>query len=178
VKRLLFLLFCMFVALAQPQAQARAAKPDPQPGVAPMRVTIVRSDEPGCEPYCAEWISAEGKINAGTPGEFRRALQKMGARNLPVFIHSGGGLIPAALEIGRMLLARKLNIIVTGTPARRGRRRASRWASPRPSTRAALRPARLFWRRAPSGLCRRSVLSACTAPRPSAPRCACCGDTA
>lgn len=80
-----------------------------------MSVVIARSAEPGCEPYCAQWIAAQGKITAATPGEFRRALRQMGARDLPVFIHSGGGLIPAALQIGRMLRARKLDIHVSGT---------------------------------------------------------------
>ena len=80
-----------------------------------MRVTIARSAEPGCEPNCAQWIAAQGRITAGTPAEFRRALKQLGARNLPIFIHSGGGLIPAALEIGRMLRARNLAIHVSGT---------------------------------------------------------------
>ena len=30
----------------------------------PMQVTFVRSSQPGCEPNCPEWISAQGSVNA------------------------------------------------------------------------------------------------------------------
>ena len=113
--RRLFLVMAVWIAalaLAPAVARERPAFKDTNP---PMRVLIVRSAEPGCEPFCAEWISAQGRITAGTPGEFRRALKKLGARQLPVFIHSGGGLVPAALEIGRMLRERKIDIHVAGT---------------------------------------------------------------
>lgn len=112
MRRLLIVMAVWAAALAPAMARERPAFRDTNP---PMRVLIVRSAESGCEPFCAEWISAQGRITAGTPGEFRRALKKMGARQLPVFIHSGGGLIPAALEIGRMLRARKIDIHVSGT---------------------------------------------------------------
>jgi len=84
-------------------------------GLRPMQVRVVRSAEAGCEPACAEWISAEGDIVDATPGQFQKLLAGLGARKLPVFINSGGGSIEAAMSIGRMLRARALDVSVTHT---------------------------------------------------------------
>lgn len=84
-------------------------------GLRPMQVRIVRSAELGCEPNCAEWISAEGDIVDGTPALFQKVIASLGARKLPVFINSGGGSIEAAMAIGRLLRARALDVSVTHT---------------------------------------------------------------
>ena len=84
-------------------------------GLRPMQVRIVRSAELGCEPNCAEWISAEGDIVDATPGQFQKVIASIGARKLPVFINSGGGSIEAAMAIGRLLRARALDVSVTHT---------------------------------------------------------------
>jgi hypothetical protein len=80
-----------------------------------MRVAIVRHAEPGCEPNCPEWIAAAGRIDATTPGAFRRALARMGKRKLPVLIDSRGGSVDDALAVGRMIRARGLDVAVTKT---------------------------------------------------------------
>ena len=77
---------------------------------APMRVVIVRSSSPSCEPLCPEWIAAEGEITGATPGAFSKVFKQMGKRKLPIIIRSPGGSIQAALEIGRMIRKRGLDV--------------------------------------------------------------------
>ena len=76
-------------ALAQPAG----AKPTAE---APMQVHLVRSAEPGCEPHCAEWIAAQGRIEAGSAARFRRALRRLGGRKLPVLVQAWdlAGFVP------------------------------------------------------------------------------------
>jgi len=80
-----------------------------------MRVIIVRSGETGCEPNCAAWISAEGRITAETPALFERAFAAMGRRKLPILVSSGGGVIESAIRIGRMIRDRHLDVAVSAT---------------------------------------------------------------
>lgn len=80
-----------------------------------MRVAIVRNAVSGCEPQCDEWISAEGKIDKTTLGVFRRVLKSLGVRKLPIFISSGGGDVDAAIEIGRLVRSKGLDVAVTKT---------------------------------------------------------------
>ena len=93
-----------------------AAKPiDPFRGMQPMRIVIARDSQPGCEPKCAEWISAEGDIVPETASAFHQALKRLGKRKLPIFISSPGGSIEAALAIGREIRARKLDVAIVRT---------------------------------------------------------------
>ncbi len=82
----------------------------------PMQVRIVRSAQPGCEPDCPEWISAQGKIMAGqTLYLFRSALRRLKGRKLPVFLHSSGGAVREALAIGRLIRTNGLDVAVMKT---------------------------------------------------------------
>lgn len=80
-----------------------------------MRFVIVRSNAPGCEPTCPEWISAEGTIEAGTPVLFKSTLKALGGRELPVVVDSPGGNVDAALMLGRLIRQNKLDIAVGKT---------------------------------------------------------------
>jgi hypothetical protein len=120
--RFLVFLLALFVALADGGAGLAAKKkknePPPQPKAiyeAPMTVVIVRNSVPLCEPNCPEWIAAEGEITDGTPAKFREAFKRMGKKQLPIVIRSPGGSINAALEIGRMIRKRKLDVAVGST---------------------------------------------------------------
>ena len=75
----------------------------------PMAFAVVRSAEPGCEPTCPEWISAEGAIVAATPARLKSLLKTLGGRKLPIVIWSPGGDVDAALALGRMIRQRKLD---------------------------------------------------------------------
>jgi hypothetical protein len=82
----------------------------------PMQVRIARSAQPGCEPDCAEWISAQGKIVADqTLHLFKSALRRLKGRKLPVFLHSGGGDVRGALAIGRLIRTYGLDTAVIKT---------------------------------------------------------------
>ena len=82
----------------------------------PMQVRVARSAQPGCEPDCAEWISAQGKIVAGqTLHLVKSALRRLQGRKLPVFLHSGGGDVREALAIGRLIRTYGLDTAVIKT---------------------------------------------------------------
>jgi hypothetical protein len=78
----------------------------------PMQFAVVRSNAPGCEPTCPEWISAEGAIVAGTPAQFKKVLKQIGGRRLPVVVSSPGGDVDAALTLGRTIRQNKLDVAV------------------------------------------------------------------
>jgi len=80
-----------------------------------MRVVVVRSARSDCEPQCPEWISAEGKIVAGTLTQFKRALAALGERKLPILVSSSGGSVQEALAIGRLIRARQMDVAVSKT---------------------------------------------------------------
>ena len=100
---------------------AAAAPPKPKPveppklTAVPMQVVIVRDSRPGCEPHCAEWISALGQITKETPAQFRRVFKALGAKKLPIFISSPGGAVDAAITIGRDIRKRGLDVAVERT---------------------------------------------------------------
>jgi hypothetical protein len=81
----------------------------------PMRVFLVRSAETGCEPHCAEWIAAQGKIETGSVDRFRKVFDQLGQRAVPILIHSPGGRVDAAMTIGRMIRKRQMDVIVART---------------------------------------------------------------
>ena len=101
-----------------PEAKALPAK-TPANGapadVPPMQVFIVRDANPGCEPDCAEWISAEGTVTGDTPAAFKRVFKQLGERKLPIFISSPGGQELAAFVIGRDIRKRGLAVAVERT---------------------------------------------------------------
>ena len=93
-------------------AETKKSEPDPD---APMRFVVVRSNAPGCEPTCPEWISAEGAISAKSPALLKAALKTIGRRNLPIVVNSPGGDVDAAIAMGRMIRKNKLDIAVGKT---------------------------------------------------------------
>jgi hypothetical protein len=100
--------------LSQAAGEAIERLPD-NPLEQPMLFSIVRSGAAYCEPNCPEWIYGEGQIVAGTPDAFRKVLKKVGDRKLPLLIVSPGGNVTAALEIGRMVRKRGIDVEVSAT---------------------------------------------------------------
>ncbi|RWM68571.1 MAG: hypothetical protein E5X83_30090 [Mesorhizobium sp.] len=103
-----------FLVMGHAAFAANTKKSTPDLGPT-MRFVVVRSDAPGCEPTCPEWISAEGSIEAGTPALFKRTLKALGGRKLPVVVDSPGGNVEAALALGRLIRKNKLDIAVGKT---------------------------------------------------------------
>ena len=95
---------------------ASAKKPQTAtPANIPMKVMIVRSADAGCEPQCAEWISAQGMIDGDTLAQFKKVLKALGPRKLPILIDSGGGVVDDSLAIGRLIRSKNLDVVVTKT---------------------------------------------------------------
>jgi hypothetical protein len=78
----------------------------------PMRFAVVRGGSPTCEPVCPEWIWAEGDIKRDTAARFKKFLKTVGDRKLPVIIHSAGGDVASAFEMGRLVRKRKLDVAI------------------------------------------------------------------
>lgn len=92
---------------AKKKKAKRSAAPDDA-----MTVVIMRSAFKKCEPNCPMWIFADGRITSGTPGRFRKVLKQVGDRKLPVLLRSPGGDVNAAMDIGRLIMAKKLDTVV------------------------------------------------------------------
>lgn len=86
-------------------------KKEPEPDRS-MQFAIVRGSSQLCEPNCPEWIWAEGEIRADTAKRFKKFLKTVGKRKLPVIIQSPGGDVDAALAMGRLIRANKLDVAV------------------------------------------------------------------
>lgn len=102
-------------AASSEAAVKKKEKPALSPYEMPMRIVIVRNNIPGCEPLCPQWISAEGQITQKTPAVFKKALARAQKLKLPIVITSTGGDVDAALSIGKMIRASRLDVVVGWT---------------------------------------------------------------
>ena len=78
-------------------------------------IKLVRLADAECEPACPEWVAIEGKIGTGAADELKAVLAETAKRKLPVFVDSGGGSVPEAMAMGRLIRARGLDVVVTRT---------------------------------------------------------------
>ena len=113
------LVAALIVSLA---ALASTPRVEPTPGpqatpsaALPMRFVRVRSDSLACRPDCPEWIAAEGRIVTGSTDALERTLKAAGNRRLPIVINSAGGSVRDAMEMGRLIRARRLAVVVAHT---------------------------------------------------------------
>ena len=123
LRRVLAVCLAVLISLAVGLEAGAAAKKKkkaapPAPAVvkpiydAPMRVVIVQTSGKHCKEECPQWIAAEGEITAATPGQFAKVFKQLGKRKLPVLIRSPGGSISHAMEVGRMIRKRGLDVAV------------------------------------------------------------------
>ena len=109
------------VALCAPAANAQSpapapppvkeAKPAPaqkDPPPPPIVFFVAKGEAHACGPGCSEWIAADGAFDPGAPARLRALLAKTARRKLPIYFHSPGGSVAAAMEIGRMMRAQKI----------------------------------------------------------------------
>jgi len=76
---------------------------------------LAHGEADACGPGCKEWIAAEGKIDAGAAQRLRRLLARLGRARPPIYLHSPGGLVTGALELGRLIRGQKLDVSVAHT---------------------------------------------------------------
>lgn len=103
-------------ARTRSRQKAKPVLADPmKPSVHSMDVAIVRSNEPGCEPNCPEWLSADGTIDQNSPHRLKKALARLGGRKLPLFINSPGGSVDDAIAMAAIIRAKGLDVVVART---------------------------------------------------------------
>ncbi|MBA8882121.1 hypothetical protein [Phyllobacterium myrsinacearum] len=109
------ILIALFLSLSLNRPVLAAKKPVKEPAVQSMRFAVVRMAVPTCEPGCPEWISASGTILGDTPAKLRKILKVMGKRRLPIIMESNGGNVDAAMEVGRVIRKRGLDVAIGKT---------------------------------------------------------------
>jgi hypothetical protein len=103
-------------AFGAPESAGAQSSPQGAPTILqPMRFVRVRSNDPACQPDCAEWISAEGRIEVGTAQSFARVIAELNGRRLPVLINSPGGSATDAIAMGRLIRAKRLAVALART---------------------------------------------------------------
>jgi hypothetical protein len=109
------LLACGLASAAVPAAAAPQASDTSLIRSQPMIFFVAKGEPNACGPGCSEWIAAEGAIDSDAPKRLRTFLTSLADRKLPIFFHSPGGLLPAALAIGRLLRGREMTAGVSRT---------------------------------------------------------------
>ena len=84
---------------------AKESKPAPPP---PIVFFVAKGEAHACGPGCSEWIAADGAFDAGAPARLRALLAKTAKRKLPIYFHSPGGSVPAAMDVGRIMRVQKI----------------------------------------------------------------------
>ena len=70
---------------------------------------VAKGERDVCGPGCSEWIAAEGRFEGPeVERRFRDLLDTLKGRNLPIVFNSLGGVIGAALVLGRTLRERRM----------------------------------------------------------------------
>jgi len=108
---------CAAVAAAQKLAgPTRGGLSEPVAALtAPIEFYLAHGDANACGPGCSEWIAAEGKIDVGAADRFRRLLRTLADRRPPIYLHSPGGKLTQALELGRLIRDNKFTVSVGHT---------------------------------------------------------------
>jgi hypothetical protein len=112
--RLVLLSACISSALA---AGANAAPVEPQsaPGWPPIVFYVAKGEPNACGAGCSEWIAAEGTIDENAHRRLHGLLNRLDRRKLPIYFHSPGGSLEAAMAIGRMMRERGITARVGRT---------------------------------------------------------------
>ncbi len=100
------------IALLLPVFSTGAAEKKPSRD---MTFSIVRTNNPVCEPDCPEWIAADGYITGKTAKAFKAILEKAGDRKLPLLINSFGGRVDVAMAMGRLIRERGMTVEIART---------------------------------------------------------------
>jgi len=107
------------------------SKPSDPPAMA---FFVATGEANACGSGCNAWIAADGKIDLVAAQRLRRLLVKLdrrryaarptalaaivepdAGRKLPIFLHSGGGSVLGAIELGRLIRSRNIEVSVART---------------------------------------------------------------
>ncbi len=123
-------------AAQQPPAPplAEAAPLTAPANVPAMTFTLVTGEADACGPGCDRWIAAEGVIVADTPIAFFEFAKRLDGARPPLLIQSEGGVVEAAMALGRQVRRAGLATMVARTDR-------SGPCPSRPSTAPAMAPA-------------------------------------
>jgi hypothetical protein len=72
-----------------------------------MAFYVVKGVPDACGKGCDSWIAVEGQVDSAAAPRFKKFLQRVGNRNLPLYFHSPGGNLDQALAMGAMLRERR-----------------------------------------------------------------------
>jgi hypothetical protein len=92
-----------------------AAKPSDSKDPPPIAFYVASGPASACGPGCDGWIAAEGKIDLYAAQRLRKVLAKLGPRKLPLYLHSAGGSVLGAIELGRLIRSHGLTVSVAKT---------------------------------------------------------------
>jgi hypothetical protein len=81
----------------------------------PMTFFVATGEADACGSGCEAWIAADGKIDLDAAQRLRKLLAKLARRRLPIFLHSGGGSVLGAIELGRLIRSRNMEVSVART---------------------------------------------------------------
>ena len=95
-----------------PIVKPTESKPSDPP---PMTFFVASGKANACGSGCDGWIAADGKIDLSGAQRLRKLLAKLGRRKLPIFLHSGGGSVLGAIELGRLIRSRNIEVSVART---------------------------------------------------------------
>jgi hypothetical protein len=99
----------LVLVLTAVPASAATPKARPKPVAAPtppIVFYVAKGAPDACGRGCDSWIVVEGQVDASAAPRFRKFLQRIGNRNLPLYFHSPGGNLDQALAMGAMLRER------------------------------------------------------------------------
>jgi hypothetical protein len=102
-------------AIVAAWAGTAAAEPQAKNPWPPIAFYVAKGEPNECGQGCREWIAAEGTIDREAAQRLRGLLKRLGARKLPIYFHSPGGSVEAALAIGRLLRERRMTAGVART---------------------------------------------------------------
>lgn len=83
-----------------------------------MWFSIVRSDAPGCEPLCPQWMYLDGNIVADSLDKFNKFLEIHRTEHYPLVLTSSGGDLDTAIAMGKIIRDHQLDVVISQTKFR------------------------------------------------------------
>jgi hypothetical protein len=72
-----------------------------------LTIYLAKGPPNACGPGCDHWIAIEGNVDRNAAPRIRGFLMKVKDTQLPVYLHSPGGVVEQSFVIGRLLRSRK-----------------------------------------------------------------------